>query len=135
MNTQARACIAIVVVLTVVVLAIVVLARRRPEKFASEGGPAGRALIGGSVVEHNMNSIGLEDSPCATQGCSIGVGAALGCAQVPCTALRTQEGFENQTWDERSNFTPNPHPVVPRRLGLDLMGVPRKFTDPLGIPI
>lgn len=127
--------VATLVILAVVIVVLVWRARKSSaEGFASEGGPAGRALLGGSVVQRDMDAVALEKNPCGPAGCSTGLGAAIGCSAGPMAALRTREGmqvraegFEPTSWDERANFTPNPHPENPSLLGHDLMGVPRRF--------
>lgn len=100
---------ALVAVLAIVVVAAIAAKRHRErDGFASDGGPSGRLLIGGDVVRHNMESDFFSQNPCCTH----------------------RERFEPQTWDERSNFEPNPNPkkALPElSFGLDLMGVPRKF--------
>jgi hypothetical protein len=65
-------------------------------------------LVGGDVVTHDMAVVAMAKNPCGP----------------------AREKFEPRTWDERSNFEPNPNPCEQPpelRFGLDLMGVPRKF--------
>src|ERR1700678_4331455 len=45
----------------------IIQSRKFEEGFASDGGPAGRVLLGGSVVAHDMYAASLEKSPCTAE--------------------------------------------------------------------
>ncbi|MDE2100330.1 MAG: hypothetical protein KGL39_23970 [Patescibacteria group bacterium] len=120
-----------------VVVVIAVLSRRR-DGFASEGGPAGGLLIGGSFVAHRMNdavSPCVETNPGTFAGALISPGAPNydqieRAAKMSINGPRVARGFEKfsvRAWDERENFNPNPDIVSEPLLGLDMMGVRRKF--------
>lgn len=128
------------IVLTIIAICVtaraIAIRRKHEEGFASDGGPAGRVLLGGSVVAHDMYAAELEKSPCTAEDrwLAFGIDAPMRTQvskfgpQIPNRMSgQKREGFEPQTWDERSNFTPNPHPKKVSLLGHDLMGVPRKF--------
>lgn len=125
---------AVALAVIAILIAICLVVQHR-EKFASEGGPAGGLLIGGSYIGHAMDSA---VSPCVAVEPGTFAGALIGSGSPNFNKIQfaskegdspmPRESFNVREWDERANFTPNPHPLRELPYGHDMMGIRRKFT-------